>query len=257
MKNEKELTKKQKNYIENLKLILDFKNITPKKLDDEIPEVHASNLSNAFSHKRSISDANCEYIAEYLNESLEDMYTEGYARKKYYGMDNLDLLDVLRNTPYGSALLLLVAYYAVACSICLLVSSYREIEPFYVFLSVGITWVIIAFGDGMRKTTKTEISNKLLAAFASFVNKRKGSAIIVFSILEVLCCTKPYYETLMFPMLTAILLENSGIFSKEMRKEYKEKHDKSYFVILVFIKFIELAAVVFYCFDVYSNVFIK
>lgn len=255
MKNEAVLTKEQRIYIDNLKLIMEHRNITQKQLDDEIPEVHASNISNAFKHKRPISESNCEYIAEYLGESLEDMKTEGYATKKYYSPASLDMIEFLRKSPYSTAMMLLVAYYAIACIICSVLATYREISPLYVFFSVSLTWLIVTFGNSMRKVTESEIRLSLVRKFVELVDRRKCAAIVIFSVLEMFCCTKTYYETFMIPALTMLLLEVSGAFSKKSMKQYKAENMNGYLGTLILVRLMEFVAFVAYVSSIY-NVFV-
>lgn len=252
MKNETELTKEQRAYIDNLKLIMEHRNITQKQLDDEIPEVHASNISNSFKHKRAISELNCEYIAEYLGESLEDMKTEGYAIKKYYSPASLDMIEFLRNSPYSNAMMLLVAYYAIACVICSILATYREISPLYVFFSVSLTWLIVVFGNGMRRVTETEVNLSFVKKITDLIERRKCAAIVVFSVAEMFCCTKTFYETFMIPALTMILLEVSGAFSKKSMAQYKKENVKGYIGTLIVIRFLEVVALIVYISTIYS-----
>lgn len=250
MKKESKLSSEQLNYIENLKLIMEKREIKRKTLEEEIPEVHGSNLSNAFNYKRPISEANSRYIAEYLGESVLDMQTEGYARKKYYTAGSIDLIELLRSTPYYEVVMKLILYYMVSCVICTCIANFKEYTTSSVLISVTMTWFIVVFGDSMRKVTNCHIEIPVLRNFLELINGHKYASVILLSVLEMFICSQTYYESFMQLLLTLLFVESSGIFSKNMVEESKKKV-KGYLGTRIFIRVMEFFVLCAYCIDVY------
>lgn len=250
MEKESKLSNEQKNYIDNLKLIMDQRNIKRKTLEEEIPEVHVTNLSAAFNYKRPISDTNSMYIANYLGENVLDMKTEGYARKKYYTAESIDLIELLCATPYYEVVMKLVGCYILSCLVCISIAEFRGYLAINVIGNVTLTWFIVVLGASMRKITNCQFRTPIIRRKLKLINEYKYAAVFFLSILEMLVCSQRYYETFMQLLLTLLFVEASGLFSKNMMEESK-KIVKGYYVCYIGIRVIEIWALCIYCIDLY------